>query len=81
MNNIKAIINNMKLTELCRQNKIAPPAIPFGLHLRLSVYFFPEASTRIYGEKTQMYSLLEKMKHHSYHLKLLLCAFLKTAIF
>lgn len=40
MNNIKAIINYMKLTELCRQNKIAPAAIPFGLHLHLSVYFF-----------------------------------------
>lgn len=40
MNNIKAIMNNMKLTELCRQNKITRLAIPFGLHLDVSVHFF-----------------------------------------
>lgn len=42
MNNTKPIINNMKLTELCRQNKIALTAVPFRLHPHLSVYFFPK---------------------------------------
>lgn len=53
MNNTKAIINNTKLTELYRQNKIAPPAILSGLHLNLSVYFFPKSryQNRWGGEK------------------------------
>lgn len=39
------------------------------------------ACSRIDGGKYQMYNLLEEMKHHACHLKLLLCAFFNTVQF
>lgn len=85
INNIKEKMNNMKLTEFCRQKLLLLQLLfPLDCTSKYTIYVFTsylKAGNKISGKIKHMHSLLEEMKHRTCHLKLLLCACLDTVQF